>query len=295
MSFRPDRSDWYLEGIRRAEQDGLIDYTCQDADRLIASDDYRHIADGDGSTVLLKHTNTRPLSFVARQLLGLYRDEPAARLLELGPGAGVACATMNRLLPGAKIDTVSLTPLNPYLIFCRDSVHDRIKQPSLHEKGLLDLYAARASPFLHNQYIGRFPTEVRLPKAGYHFIYDNYGAIFHNFHGNTNAPIELAQASIAAALSLLRGDGTMLIMASDGFYRLEELLQSAGTDTDVIVICKRTTGWDPCPCIVAKKDSPLSTRLREDEGGLLSKSERVLRLEQQEFEKAISHICASAS
>jgi hypothetical protein len=199
---------------------------------------------------------------------------------------------MNRLLPGAKIDSVSLTPLNPYLIFCRDSVHDRIKQPFLHEKNLLALFAVRASPFLHNQYIGRFPTEVRLPKAAYHFIYDNYGAIFHNFHENTNAPIELAQASIAAALSLLRGDGTMLIMASDGFYRLEELLQSAGTDTDVIVICKRTTGWDPCPCIVAKKDSPLSTRLREDESGLLSKSERVLRLEQQEFEKTISHICA---
>jgi SAM-dependent methyltransferase len=292
MPFEPDRTGWYLQGIRRAEQNGLIEYARDDADWSVASDAYGHIGHEEGVPLLLKYTNTRPFPVVARRLLDLYSNSTDVRVLELGPGAGVACAAMNRLLPGAKIDTVSLTPLNPYLIFCRDSVHDRIKQPSLHEKGLLDLYAARASPFLHNQYIGRFPTEVRLPRADYHFIYDNYGAIFHNFHENTNAPIELAQASIAAALSLLRGDGTMLIMASDGFYRLEELLQAAGTDTDVIVICKRSTGWDPCPCIVAKKDSPLSTRLREDESGLLPKSERVFRLEQQEFEKTISHICA---
>jgi hypothetical protein len=296
MSFRPDRSNWYLLGIRRAEQDGLIDYARNDIDdQLVVSDGYGHICHGDGAPLLLKYTNTRPLSFIARQVLSLYRNDSDVRFLELGPGAGVACATMNRLLPGAKIDTISLTPLNPYLRFRWDDMHDHITEitePFLPEKRLSSFYSLCSLPFVHNQYIGRFPTEIDLPKRNYHFIYENHGAIFYNFHPNENdEPMELAQTSISSALSLLRPDGTMLIMASDGSHGMEDVLESTTTDTDVIVTCKRTAAWHSFPCIVARKESPLSTRLREEERGLLSKSERVLRLEPQALEKVISSIC----
>jgi hypothetical protein len=294
MPFGPDRSDWYLHGIRRAEQDGLIDYPCENGDRPVLSDEYGHIGHVGGAPLLLKYTNTRPLSFVARQLLGLYRDEPDARLLELGPGAGVACAAMYRLLPAAKIDTVSLTPLNPYMVFRWDDMYDHIRQPFSHEKCLSSLYDTCSSPFVHNQYIGEFPERISPPKEKYHFIYENYGAIYYNFHRSGNdAPVELARTSIAAVLSLLREDGTILIMASDGAYRVEELLESAAIDRDVIVACKRMEGWHCFPCIVARKESPFSVRLRAHENGLLSKSERVLRLEYQTFEQVISKICAS--
>jgi hypothetical protein len=145
---------------------------------------------------------------------------------------------------------------------------------------------------VHNQYIGKFPSEINLPKNNYHFIYENYGAIFYNFLPNgIDEPMELARTSISSALSLLRRDGTMLIMASDGLYRMEDALESIASDTDVIVTCKRATTYRNFPSIVARKESPLSARLREDEKGLLAKSERILRLEPQTLEKVIAKIC----
>jgi hypothetical protein len=294
MWLGPDRSNWYLQGIRRAEQDGLIDYARKSIDsRCLVSDDYGHVCYGDGAPLLLKYTNTRPLSFIARQILNLYRTELDVRFLELGPGAGVACATVNRLLPHAKIDTISLTPINPYLRFLWDNMYDHITEPLVREKSLLRFYSSCCRPFVGNQYIGTFPGEIHLQKDNYHFIYEDHGAIFYNFHldGNEES-MELARASVSSALSLLRQDGTMLIMASDGAHRMEDALESITTGADVIVTCKRTTAYHSFPCIVAKKGSPLSIRLREDEKGLLSKSDRVLRLDLQTLEKIISKICA---
>jgi hypothetical protein len=294
MSLGPDRSNWYLQGIRRAEQDGLINYARENIDnRSLVPDDYGHICDGDGASLLLKYTNTRPLSFIARQILDLYRTEPDVRFLELGPGAGVACATANRLLPHAKIHTVSLTPINPYLRFLWDNMYDHITDRFVREKDPSRFYSSCCRPFVSNQYIGKFPGDLHLQKDNYHFIYEDHGAIFYNFHPNQNdESMELAGASVSSALSLLRGDGTMLIMASDGAHRVEDTLESITTGADVIVTCKRTTAYHSFPCIVAKSESPLSIRLREDKKGLLSKSERVLRLDLQILENVISRICA---
>ena len=294
MSVGPDRSNWYLQGIRRAEQDGLIDYARKNIDnQSLIPDDYGHICHGDEASLLLKYTNTRPLSFIARQILNLYRTEPNVRFLELGPGAGVACTTINRLLPHAKIDTVSLTPINPYLRFLWDNMYDHIADRFVREKDPLRLYSSCCRPFVSNQYIGRFPGQVHLQKENYHFIYEDHGALFYNFHPNGNdESMELARASVASALSLLRQDGTMLIMASDGAHRMEDALESFTTGADVIVTCKRAAAYHSFPCIVAKKQSPLSMRLRQDESGLLSKSERVLRLDLETLEKVISKICA---
>jgi hypothetical protein len=296
MSLGPDRSNWYQQGIRRAEQDGLIRYARKNiGNQFVVSDDYGHISREVGAPLLLKCTNTRPLSFIAGQILNLYRNNADVRFLELGPGAGVACATVNRLLPDAKIDTISLTPLNPYLRFRWDNMYDHITEPISHEK-CLRFYDSCFPPFVRNQYIGKFPGEISLRKKNYHFIYENHGAIFYNLHPEANGePMELARASISSALSLLRRDGTMLIMASDGSCRMEDVLESVTTSTDVIVTCKRTTAYHSFPCIVAKKQSPLSMRLREDEKGLLSKSQRVLRLDLQTLEKVISKICDGSS
>jgi hypothetical protein len=211
----------------------------------------------------------------------------------LGPGAGVACATVNRLLPHAKIDTISLTPINPYLRFLWDNMYDHMAEPLVREKSPSRFYASCCRPFVRNQYIGKLPEEVHLQKDNYHFIYEDHGALFYNFHpiGNDEA-MEHARASVSSALSLLRQDGTMLIMATDGAYRMEDVLESSATGADVIVTCKRTTAYHSFPCIVAKKESPLSIRLREEEKGRLSKSERVLRLDLQTLEQVISKICA---
>src|SRR5437868_10913884 len=264
MSLGSDRSNWYLQGIRRAERDGLIDYSPKRLDgRSPVSDAYGHICHGDGAPLLLKYTNTRPLSLVARSILNLYSNDPDVRFLELGPGAGVACATVNRLFPHAKIDTVSLTPINPYLRFHWDDMHVQIAEPFWQEASILPLYSPCALPFVRNQYIGRFPDEVNLQKENYHLIYDNHGAIFYNFPPNgKDVSVKLARASVSSALSLLRPDGTMLIMASDGSHRMEDILESMTSETDVIVTCKRTTAYHSLPCVVAKKESPLSTRLR---------------------------------
>jgi hypothetical protein len=292
MSLGPDRN-WYQQGIRRAEQDGLIHYARNNiGGQSAVSDDYSHIGHEDGAPLLLKYTNTRPLSFVARQILNLYRNDADVRCLELGPGAGVACAAVNRQLPDAKIDTISLTPLNPYLRFRRDDVYGHITEPISHEKCLSSFYSPCSAPFVRNQYIGKFPQEIGLRKNSYHFIYENHGAIFYNLVPNGNGePTELARASISSALSLLRRDGTMLIMASDGAYRMEDMLESITTDKDLVVTCRRTTAYHSLPCIIAKTGSPLSIRLRENEKGLLSKSERILRLDLQTLENVISKMC----
>jgi hypothetical protein len=292
MSFGPDRN-WYQHGIRRAEQDGLIHYAHNTTGgRFAVLDDYSHIGPEDGAPLLLKYTNTRSLSFIARHILNLYKNAADIRCLELGPGAGIACAAVNRLLPDAKIDTVSLTPLNPYLRFRWDDIYDRIAEPASHEKCSSRFYSPCSAPFVRNQYIGKFPQQISLRKNSYHFIYENHGAIFYSLHPNGNGePMELARTSIASALSLLRRDGTMLIMASDGAYRMEDMLESIATDTDVIVTCKRTTAYHSLPCIVARKGSPLSIRLRENGNGLLSKSERALRLDVQTLQNVISKMC----
>lgn len=291
---RGEQINWYLQGIRRAEQAGLICYAAENTDNKVVSDDYGHICDESGVPLVLKYTNTRPLSLIARQVLNLYRNDPDFQFLELGPGAGVACATVKRLLPGAIINTVSLTPINPYLKFRWDDVYDHLAELHSHNKCASGLFNACSHPFIHNQYIGKFPIKILLPKQDYHFIYENHGAIFHNFQRNGNDErMELARASIASALSLLRRDGMMLIMASDGSYGIEEALELLAMDTDVIVTCRQTTGYHSCPCAVAKKGSPLSTHLREDGGGLLSSSERVLRLETQTLEEIIAKICSS--
>ena len=293
--LRPDRNNCYLQGIRKAEQDGLIAYAGKKADaRPVISDDYSHIGHGDDAPLSLKCTNTRPLSFLARQVLNLYRNDPGIRFLELGPGAGAACAGVNRLLPDAEIDTVSLTPLNPYLRFRWDDVYGRIPEPGSHGNALSYFYEPCSLPFVRNQYIGRFPSEIGPRQNDYHFIYENHGALFYNFDPNERGGVvtELARASISAALSLLRPDGTMLIMASDGTYRIEDALESMTSDTDIIVTCERTLAYHSLPCIVAKKESPLSARLRESKDGLLPKSARVLRLESSALDNVISKVCA---
>jgi hypothetical protein len=293
MSPGLDRTSWYQQGIRRAEQDGLIHYARKNTGNqpLVASDDYSHICDDDGTPRLLKYTNTRPLSFIARQILNLYRANADIRFLELGPGAGVACSTVKRLLPDAEIDTVSLTPLNPYLKFLRDDIYVHITEPISREK-CLGLYGSCCAPFVRTQYIGKFPQEISPKRQDYHFVYENYGAIFCNLNPDENGdPMELARTSIASALSLLRDDGTMLVMASDGSHRMEDALESTTTGTDVIVTCKRTAAYHSFPCIVTRNRSPLSMRLREDQSGMLSKSERILRLDSQTLERVISEIC----
>src|ERR1044072_5836221 len=179
------RNNGYLERIRRAEHEGLIVYAGPEVDtRSAISDSYSHIAPGDGAPLSLKYTNTRPLSFLARQILGLYKDEPDIRFLELGPGAGVACAAVSRLLPAAEIDPVSLTPLNPSLRFRWDDVYGHIAETGLPKNSLSYFCEPCSVPFVRRQYMGRFRGGIRPRRNDHHFVYDDHGPVFYDFdHG----------------------------------------------------------------------------------------------------------------
>jgi hypothetical protein len=289
----PDAIDSYLEGIRRAERDGLIAYARANLDQAIVSDDYSHISRRRDASLALKYTNTRPLSFLARRIFNLYRNGPDVRFLELGPGAGAACAAVSRLRPDAQIDTVSLTPLNPYLRLRWDDMYLHIAEPSLQVESLPRFYEPCCRPFVRHQYIGRFPDEICLRPNEYHFIYEDHGAILYNFDPfRRDEAAELGRASISSALSALRPDGTMLIMASDGSYGMEDAFESMTSDTDVVVTCERTRTYHSFPCIVARGESLLAARLRESAGGSLPSSGRVLRLEASELEDVIVEVCA---
>jgi hypothetical protein len=290
-----DSGRWYEQGIRQAEQNGLIHYAQAGSGRRPAiQDHYSHICHGDGAPLLLKYTNTRPLSLIARQILGLYANDADVRILELGPGAGVACSTVHRLLPDAAIDIVSLTPLNPYLSFLADDVyHDIAEQVSPEE--CPSFYHPCRRPFVRHQYIGRFPQEIAPPKDNYHFIYDNYGAIFCGLRPDgSEDTLLLARTLISSALSLLRADGTLLILASEGAHRMEDALESMTGDGCVIMTCKRVATYHSLPCVVAKRDSPLAVRLRGSEGGWSSGSARMVRLEAGVLQDLISRICVVA-
>ena len=100
--------------------------------------------------------------------------------------------------------------------------------------------------------------------------------------------------TIVSALSLLRSDGTMLIMASDGSHSVEDAIESNTADTDVVVVCKRTAAWHNHPCIVARNDSPLAIRLRTVQSGLLPGSERILRLDPQQMDDLMARLCPAA-
>ena len=100
-----------------------------------------------------------------------------------------------------------------------------------------------------------------------------------------------ARTSIAAALPLLRSDGTMLVMATDGRHGIEDALESMTAGSDAIVTCKRTVACHSFPCIVARSRSPLSTRLRKDESGMLSNSKRILRLDSHILENLMAKTC----
>jgi hypothetical protein len=293
MSRKPRQSN-YLHGIRQAEQDGLIAYACSVHDKSVRharlSDEYSHICDGDEEPLALKYTNTRPLSFAARQLLSLYTDDSNVRFLELGPGAGVACAAVNRLLPGAAIDTVSLTPLNPYLRFRRDDLYECITESCSQEEDLS--YFFMHALFLSCE-INTLDSFHQTSACRKRAIILSTRTMARSYTTSSRMKMTSSRASVSLALSLLQRDGTMLIMASDGSYRIEDALESATIDTDVLVTCKKTTSCHIFPCLVARRESPLSRRLREGRSGLLSKSERVLRLDFQAWESIFSNMCIS--
>ena len=292
MSRRGERSK-YLQGIRRAEQDGLIAYACnvhnKSVRRTRLSDEYSHLFDGGGELLSLKYTNTRPLSFVARQHRLIFTERLRRAISGIGARRRRCVRRSHCLLPDADNRYRLVTPLNPYLRFRRNDFYECTAESCLQERDLFYFFDVCSAPFVCNQYIGHFPSDISLPKESYHFIYENYGAIFYNFHPKDNAEqTELARASISSALSLLRRNGTMLIMASDGSYKMEEALKSITIDTDVIVTCRKTTACYIFPCIVAREESPLSKRLRDDKS---SGAGKVLQLEFEAWQHVISEIC----
>jgi len=194
--------DEYLAGIRRAADEGLIEYVRKECRYFGESTPFSHLPE-EGC---LCGTNTRRLAPEARAILKHLAQEMPVRMLELGPGAGVAAyeAAALRTKYPVNVMTVSLTPTNPYVKhpyvntkvvekavhvaadfptmkrdFTRVRAHLTHCDISLEDALLLDeitgsLGFATGEPFC-KQVIGRFPYETCLTGEKFELIYDSYG------------------------------------------------------------------------------------------------------------------------
>lgn len=276
----PPGADAYLAGIRRAEARGRILYAARTG--AAAPDAYAHLSSTGGGG--LGYSNTRPLAAVARALLAHYRDRAGLRLLELGPGAGVACSTLARLRPRARLETASLTPIDPYQRFRRDDVY-----PLLHRRSLRPdaagsgepLFAPCRRPIVRLQRIGPFSPASMAAAEPYHVIYENHGPLFYGFVSGDGGA---ALAALELALTLLRADGAMLVMAADEDGAMVTALRARMPSGGLLVASACGGPYQQRPWLLAGAVSPIAERLRAARDSRPGWEGAVLRLPGTRFE-----------
>ena len=288
----------YIEGIRRAKEEGLIKY--HDADDVLGPPDtYSHIPKHGvrGSF----HTTTRHLNPVAKDLLNLTARK-RFRFLELGSGAGVAAGEVHKNHPNAHISTVALTPVNPYIRVMkhvreiREEVAKimenrktaRILQQKvrlatgeaitdftpykiaidfemafmLHNEFRLKIFEILKKPFVQEQHIGFFPRDVALSPRSYDFAYDVCGPFL---HGNDS------RECLMAAHHALRDDGALVFERFDPDKcslksHTDSMLKSLLGKGDLLLLEPHGVNH---VAVLLKKDHPL----REKIGPYLEKHE----------------------
>ncbi|MEK7523534.1 MAG: hypothetical protein AAB588_00730 [Patescibacteria group bacterium] len=184
----------------------------------------------------LNTANTRHLHYLGEAILNV-RASTIRRIIEIGPGAGIATAQMSRVVPNALIDTAGLTPINPYLRW-HAQMNSRQKQREYFHYGqkpddLLDIQRQNGdlifeamgedNPFINRQYIGRFAQTAFPPPGSYDFVYEQCGPIWHN-----RDPVVLR-----AAYELLNPQGIMMLGPSAEVAR--KLLDSSLVGSPLVV------------------------------------------------------------
>ena len=283
----PQRRRSYLAGVRRAEAEGHILYPdVTGAGRPRPHDHHAHLTLENSEVGGLSYSNTRPLPEVARAILAPYRDRP--RLLEMGPGAGVACSTISRMLPQAQIETTVLTPINPYLRYRSDDIYQQLhrlylrqnsarggehasRPPTisgnlspdlvleLQDDGGEQLFEMCRRPFIATQRIGSFGRAMTGTAGPFHILYEYYGPLY---YGYLSGRTDLSIACLETALALVRTDGVMLVMASDDAGHMLAALMEQRAPLDIVVASARGERYHNRPWLLAKAESPLAGRLR---------------------------------
>ena len=240
-----------------------------------------------------KSTNTRKLNTTVDAIAGTFPGR--FRYLELGAGAGVSAATVSEIY-GAEVHTVGLSPINPFLRF-----HAHYLQPDdddslscnfehlirgmwhfseetisalgrrelppqllfeLQEEYGAMFFMESSVPFIHRQFIGRFPEDINFEGNTYDLIVDDCGACLYSL-----AVEDSTKARLISALLSSRGVF---------FTRLERFCNLEFPQT--ISIC------DPYNVLVLKKGNPLF----EVSGGKSVKVDNLAKFVRASVEKTFS-------
>ncbi len=279
----------YLEGIRRAQAEALIEVAPRydpDPGVLKYSNHVPWEINGVTYPGRLSLTNTRPLHPVVKLSLYLFGEDPV-RFLELGPGAGNACYELHRLSrtlgKQVHISACSFSPVNPYMPMvlsgsrllralegnpALDRVEEGPQGPlwfmateaafDIRHQGGERLFELLESPYIHRQYIGKYPESPDLGDQRFDIIYDMLGPL----HGDDHNALDDACSRLT--------DRGFLFFQTDPRYSLGKGIIAEArrgfsgcfgpSDTVLVDVQSRLV-------LVAKRDCRLSRLLREKPEG----------------------------
>lgn len=207
------------DGIGKSIALGLISFV-GDPDAAGPADFFSHHGQRAAGEPALRPCNSRSLCAEALpylQNLAPRRSQP--RVLELGPGAGVAAAEIRHDLPHCRLETISLTPIDPYLWL----------RPEPGGPG--------RTPFIDRQFVGDIDPALAALTGSFDFIYDCFGPVFWHLteavRQDSRAP---AEGLLQAILNRLAPGGVLFVAASEGTHLLEQLLDRLADATDGVVL-----------------------------------------------------------
>lgn len=246
----------YLDQIARAEREGEVrrfgEAHVDQWSHLIEPDEDRFYVLGG-----VQLDNTRLLDAAVFPLLRTM--EPGGNILNVGAGLGVELSMMKEIAPHAHVDTISLTPIAPFVQWkprwkesawvgprfyaqVRDEVHQRIQsgvealQPFADQlsKGRVDiellfilqevhgfsLYTNTKAPLVRHQYIGDlWSTDFAYEGQPYDLIYGNNCPVVKRPFGS--------ERSLEKVTSTLSARGAMYLpgFADEGVSQQENVLR----------------------------------------------------------------------
>jgi hypothetical protein len=258
----------YGFGVRFATDLGLIQYASLEA--LSRRDFYAHFRDPGLLTLTAK--NSRVLSPLGRVIARYYRNEDTPKILDLGAGSGVVASKLARILPHASLETVGLTPINPFLRFRRSVEPLQTGSPDNAE--LLDmLYEKSPTPFIHKQYLGLFPEETALPNGNFHYIHELFGPIFHY---QPSSAVPTPENLSAAVVNALHFQGTLYI-ARIKREMMKPFVEAARKCDSTAACTEVGSYWIP-GLVIARSLSPLWPILRQFNNYRVSRAKLFSRL-----------------
>ncbi len=215
----------YTEGIRIAWEEGHIH-------RRDPEEEFRWQHDHLTGTINAPklgsvssyYGNGKKIHEPARKLLQLLIDrgyvEESTKYLDVGSGAGVAAYEAHTLLHphGGKVETINLTPVNPYLGIPRGGMEDILNRSreAVRALGTLSgelqsrisellrridsgqlqaveelrsitgaaIYDLLSDPYIAQQWIGTFPQETK-PPGQFDIIYESCGGLRYSISGDS--------------------------------------------------------------------------------------------------------------